>query len=1426
MPADSEFVRSFDAYKGHCTRNTTALEVLTADIDNLADDELTLAHAQQLEVALKQAADAISKLDAQLTVVRSKESTDNFLKCDGDYGKRCDDFHEARRNALTVLTVIKKAAPAASSTPAPPVINHKPSRVNDALKPEKLSASCSLGEFNAWVQDFDAYYSSNNMDAFPLNEQHAYIRNSLELKLQQLLKTKIDPTSTKEDCMDHLRQVFLRNNPLFIRRFNFFNCSQHKNEKFSDFNTRLELEGQDAELDQMDVDDFYALRFAIGTSDGELQKEFFQHKDPTRDNLYEVAMAFESAENAKDSLKGKANKVNSPKNKNQSKNQKQGKGRGNGQSHHQQGQGQHQHQHQQQGQQDRGRSQSRRYVDLRSKCWGCGVDRGAHDRANCPAANHICKTCNRKGHFPSVCTNGLIRGKSQTRGSANNVQNPSSSSSPAQTNTIYVNACGGNRLPQAKLQISPLPREPGSVFTELSLPDSGASDTLGSEQVLTRHGYHIDSSQKKLIEAANGSKMVCSGLVKVKVKFMQQEEIVDVYATPDMSDSLLLGFSDMIKLGMLPPTWPYPEGTRVNTAKPSPVDLSDIFQHFNDVFDHSDVIKPMEGPPVHIHLKSDIVPKKTYTARNIPLAYRQPAEEELQRLQKSGIIAPVTMPTEWCSPAIFIRKPNGSIRLVSDFRALNKFVSRPVHPFPTPSDIAGSIPSDAKFFVTLDAVKGYFQLPLHESSQDLTTFITPFGRFKYLRVPMGLSSAGDEFCRRGDEAFQGLPGIKKIVDDVLIYAPDMNTLKERVKTALQRCRQHGITLSKAKMQVGSNVKFAGFIISDQGISPDPDKLKAISEFTTPENITDLRSFCGLANQLGQFIPDLAHLLSPLRGLLKKSHAFQWTAEQQRAFEATKAALSDPSNPILSHFDASLPIELHTDASRLKGLGYALFQKAKDGSLRLITCGSRFLADAETRYAVCELEATAIHWAIQKCNIYLAGHEFEVLTDHRPLLSIFNGQDLDAINNTRLQRILEKLAGYSFNLRWCPGSKHTVADAFSRAPVDRDTCTVFALSLVTPEHITIEEISTAAQQDSEYQAIIQALNQNLQPKNLPLQHPARLFANVWESLATSADLGLLLYGSRIVIPHQLRKRTLELLHVSHQGISKTRELARQLYYWPGISNAIKQLIQQCEACSALHPSQAHEPQIHTSASRPMESVSLDLFANAGQTYLVMVDRFSGWPWVAHLRKTDTSAVLRTIQQWFQFSGFPDRIRTDGGPQFRSDFDSFCTSHDIVHELSSAHHHESNGHAEAAVKNMKYLLQKEKTWDSFNRALLEWRNTPRASNATSPAQAFLGRRQRTMLPVLPSSLGFSAPSSNIMHPPQPDSSRELPMLQVGTAVLMQDPHSGRWDGQGVIDSIRENGRSYVVISNGRSYIRNRRFLKKNLRVRFQECADSDE
>ena len=363
---------------------------------------------------------------------------------------------------------------------------------------------------------------------------------------------------------------------------------------------------------------------------------------------------------------------------------------------------------------------------------------------------------------------------------------------------------------------------------------------------------------------------------------------------------------------------------------PSPSQMKEIEAKlksmYSDVFDSSEELKLMDTEPIRIHLKDEAKPFCLTAPRTVPLAQRDAVEAEIDKMVRLGVAEPMgDEPSEWCHPLVIEKKKEkGALRITVDLTKLNDQVHPVCHPATTPKDAVSGIPQGMQFFSCLDATKGYWQVPLDKESQNFTCFITPWGRYRHLRSPMGFISTGDEYNRRGDNALGDIPNLRKVVDDILLYHQDFKSHVEGIVAVLERCRKFKISLNPEKFFFAKpEVAYVGYLEGQSGVKADPSKIRAISEFKTPVCRADLRGFMGLVQQLADFSGDIATAALPLRPLLKTGNDFLWLPEHQTAFEQVKKALTSP--PILAHFDIERKTVLQTDASRNNSLGYALLQ---------------------------------------------------------------------------------------------------------------------------------------------------------------------------------------------------------------------------------------------------------------------------------------------------------------------------------------------------------------------------------------------------------------------------------------------------------------------------------------------------------------------
>ena len=387
----------------------------------------------------------------------------------------------------------------------------------------------------------------------------------------------------------------------------------------------------------------------------------------------------------------------------------------------------------------------------------------------------------------------------------------------------------------------------GNSFDFNALPDTGATVTVLSMDLAKRNGLTIRAAPNERLLSADETGLNVSGYTRFTIAGVPIKALVST----SISNELLLGWRDLIRLNVIPDSFPHCSASQI--AQVQAVSQEDIqaktdalIAEFDDVILDYMPKEPMKGPPMTIELRDDvpIKPRCATTCKPTPVHLQEDADALIAKLLAEDIIEPVPLDeiSDWISPAFFVPKDGGKgVRLVTDFTQLNRYVKRSVHPFPTAAEIAKGIAPNAKFFAKLDAVQGYHQVPLDVNSRKLTTFLLPKGKYRYKRGPMGLKSTGDCWCQRSDVAINGVCGCAKIIDDILVTGTTIDELFKSLRDVLTRCRTIGLSIAKKKLKISTSLTFAGYVVSDNGIQPDPNKVVAIKDFPTPTDVTSVRS---------------------------------------------------------------------------------------------------------------------------------------------------------------------------------------------------------------------------------------------------------------------------------------------------------------------------------------------------------------------------------------------------------------------------------------------------------------------------------------------------------------------------------------------------------------------------------------------------------
>jgi hypothetical protein len=740
-------------------------------------------------------------------------------------------------------------------------------------------------------------------------------------------------------------------------------------------------------------------------------------------------------------------------------------------------------------------------------------------------------------------------------------------------------------------------------------------------------------------------------------------------------------------------------------------------------------------------------------------------------------------------------------------------------------------------------------------------------------VPQGFVSSGDGYNRRFDAILSDFDRKERCVDDTIHYDTSLEAHWWRTIDFLIRVGQSGIVLNPDKFRFARReVDFAGFRISDEAIEPLPKYLDAIRGFPTPKSITDIRSWFGLVNQLSNYA-QLRDAMTPFKPYLSPKVRFEWTPALDEAFNTSKGAIVDAIRHGVEIFDPTKRTCLRPDWS-CKGIGYYLSQKhcacesripdCCDDGWKVTLAGSRFLHDAERRYAAIEGEALAVAWGLEQSKYFTQGcNDLLVVTDHKPLVKIMGDRTLDEIPNSRLFRLKQRTLPWVFEIAHLPGKTNTAADATSRHPVsnfaelasltlhsaqdDAEYAMTAAIRHETQNitALTWERIASETATDPVTRQLMDAIYTGFGEAHRTANDGLAAFWQHRESLHVLD--GVILFSDRVVIPASLRGEVLRTLHSAHQGVTSMESRARAIVFWPGMTKDIQSARERCTACNRNAPSQAAlPPTLSPVPATPFESIYADFFDFGGCHYLVAGDRLSGWVEIFRAPHGTSQAgaqgLIAALRTLFATFGVPEDISSDGGPEFSASATAdFLTRWGVRHRVSSAYFAQSNGRAEVAVKKAKRTLMDNVgptgslDNDGLLRALLQLRNTPDPDCNISPAEIVFGRPIRDAFSFISRQNKFTNPSirptwreawalkEDAMKSRMTNQlealnahARPLKPLSLGDRVLLQNqhgPHPTKWDKTGTVVELRDHDQYWVKVDgSGRVSLRNRRFLRK--------------
>ncbi|KAF1321798.1 reverse transcriptase, partial [Globisporangium splendens] len=715
----------------------------------------------------------------------------------------------------------------------------------------------------------------------------------------------------------------------------------------------------------------------------------------------------------------------------------------------------------------------------------------------------------------------------------------------------------------------------------------------------------------------------------------------------------------------------------------------------------------------------DVLPGTKYCiTRQWPLPKEQvdAIDEFFAQRQKAGHVRESKSPH--CSPTFCVKKP--------------QVVGTPV---PRKDMILDGMVGST-VFSAVDLKDGFYQIRMRESDVPFTAVSTPSGMlWEWMVMPQGLKNAPATFNRMVTNVLRPLREFApSYLDDIFVHSKalgkekDVDVHLEHLRQVFQVMRENKLYANLKKcIFFAPEIPVLGCFVGKNGVRADPEKVKAIDDWPTPQNVKQLRQWLGLANYLHKYTRNYAALVQPLTSLLKKDNEWEWSEEHQAAFAEAKKSLREA--PVLALADHEEPFHVVCDASDY-AIGCALMQHDGEGKERVVSHQSRQPRPAERNYPVHNKELLAMKYALAKFRVYLLGEEqFAIYTDHASLRTAAKTPHL----SQRMARWLSFFAEYNFVVHYKPGKPNILADALSRRP-DYDpknksdgtngACRLCedVSAIATGVTSTIqEEITEGYKQDEACQELIKYFKNPSEKalQNLPPRARSRVhrYSMHNELLYYTVDEG---DPARIVVPNDegLRHRLLYEYHGSpssgHLGREKTFLNLSRDYYWPHMYKWVRKYVRTCEVCQRVKPSgstQAPLRSLHV-PSDSWKSVSMDFIfglprdKHGRNGILVFVDRFSKMVHLAPV--SDKISAEKTAKVFvdviFRLHGLPVEIVSDRDTRFTSKFwRALFGLLDTKLSMSTAARPETDGQTERVNRVLEDVLRSYATsfkeWSEF-------------------------------------------------------------------------------------------------------------------------------
>ncbi|KAL0561587.1 hypothetical protein IC582_002021 [Cucumis melo] len=765
------------------------------------------------------------------------------------------------------------------------------------------------------------------------------------------------------------------------------------------------------------------------------------------------------------------------------------------------------------------------------------------------------------------------------------------------------------------------------------------------------------------------------------------------------------------------------------------------------VRDYPDVFpEELPGLPPHrevefaIELEPGTVPISRAPYRMAPAELKE-LKVQLQELLDKGFIRPSVSP--WGAPVLFVKKKDGSMRLCIDYRELNKVTVKNRYPLPRIDDLFDQL-QGATVFSKIDLRSGYHQLRIKDEDVPKTAFRSRYGHYEFIVMSFGLTNAPAVFMDLMNRVFREFLDTFVIVfiDDILIYSKTEAEHEEHLRMVLQTLRDNKLYAKFSKCEFWlKQVSFLGHVVSKDGVSVDPAKIEAVTGWTRPSTVSEVRSFLGLAGYYRRFVENFSRIATPLTQLTRKGAPFVWSKACEDSFQTLKQKLV--TAPVLTVPDGSGSFVIYSDASK-KGLGCVLMQQGK-----VVAYASRQLKSHEQNYPTHDLELAAVVFALKIWRHYLYGEKIQIFTDHKSLKYFFTQKEL----NMRQRRWLELVKDYDCEILYHPGKANVVADALSRkvshsaalitrqAPLHRD---LERAGIAVSVGAVTMQLAQLTVQPTLRQRIIDAQS------NDPYLVEKRGLAEAGQTaeFSLSSDGGLL-FERRLCVPSDSAVKT-ELLSEAHSspfsmhpGSTKMYQDLKRVYWWRNMKREVAEFVSKCLVCQQVKAPRQKPAGLLQPLSIPewkWENVSMDFITGLPRTLRgftviwVVVDRLTKSAHFVPGKSTYTASKWAQLymSEIVRLHGVPVSIVSDRDARFTSKFwKGLQTAMGTRLDFSTAFHPQTDGQTERLNQVLEDMLRAcalefPGSWDSHLHLMeFAYNNSYQATIGMAPFEALYGK-----------------------------------------------------------------------------------------------------